>query len=538
MYKEAETRSFSDWLVGMNLSRLYTLYMQNNGMKGAFSIGRVQTPTLYLIYQRNKEIENFISKPFFELYSNFSHENGNYKGKYKKRFDTLDELMEFVDNNALNEQGIIKEVVTEENKQYAPKLFSLSDLQADMNKKFGYSASETLEIMQGLYEKKIVSYPRTDSNFIGTPEFNYLKDNLDKYLNIINETIEEPQLKEQKRYVDSAKVEEHYAIIPTKSIADTNKLSEKEKKIYKAILYRTVSIFEKPYTYDETTILTDVNDVEFKTTGKIEKEIGWKRIIKDNKDEKDTPLPDVEKGNTVESKIEHKEGKTTPPKHYTEGTLLTAMKNVGRDLEDEEHKEILKESEGIGTEATRANVIDTLKYQKYISIKGKNILVTDKGKTLCDTLAGNEITNADLTAEWEKYLKRVRTGELSQEAFLGSITRFIEHLIAKAPELFKGSNIKERVQKIESDNALATCPSCEHNIIDKGKFYGCSNYPTCKYTLSKDFRNKKLTKTNIKQLLKDKETVVKGIKSKSGNRYNAKVKLNNKNFLDFVEFIN
>jgi len=541
LYKEAETRSFADWLVGMNLSRLYTLYMQRNGMKGAFSIGRVQTPTLYLIYQRNKEIENFVSKPFFELYSNFSNDKGNYQGKFAKRFDSLAALDSFVEEHRLNEQGTVKDVTTKEKKKYSPKLYSLSDLQSEMNKKHGYGASETLKIMQGLYEKKIVSYPRTDTNYIGTPEFNYLKANLNKYLELVNETIEEPQLEEKKRYVNSSKVEEHYAIIPTKTTADIGKLNNKEKNIYEAILYRTIAIFEKTYVYDETKILTDVNSIEFKTTGKVEKEIGWKKILKnnkDNKDNKDTPLPNVEKGNIVESKSEHKEGKTTPPKYYTEGTLLTAMKNVGRDLEDEEHQEILKESEGIGTEATRANVIDTLKYQKYIAFKGKNILVTDKGNTLCSTLEGNEITNAQLTADWEKHLEEVREGKLTQEAFLGSINRFIKHLIEQAPYLFKDSTVQEQAKKIQEENEIAKCPTCENSLVDKGKFYGCTNYPNCKYTLSKKFRKKKLTKKNIKKLLDKEETIVTKIKAKSGNKYNAKVKLNDKNYIDFVEFVN
>ncbi len=545
MYKEAETRAFSDWLVGMNLSRLYTLYMQKNGMKGSFSIGRVQTPTLYLIYQRNKEIEEFVSKPFFELYSNFTHEKGKYKGKYAERFNSLEDLKAFEEENKLdNAKGIIKEVTTEEKRSYAPKLFSLSDLQSEMNKRFNYGASETLNIMQTLYEKKIVSYPRTDTNYIGTPEFEYLKNNLAEYLSLINKDIPDPQLNENKRYVNGKKVEEHYAIIPTKTIPKLDSLNEKERNVYEAILYRTLAIFETPYIYDETTILTEVNKVEFKTTGKIEKELGWKRIIKDEKENRkdeadlDTPLPNVLKDDEVVSDTEIKEGKTTPPKYYTEGTLITAMKNIGRNLDNEEDQDILKEIEGIGTEATRANVIDTLKYQKYITNKGKNILVTEKGKTLCSTLKDNEITNAELTAEWEKYLKKIREGQGTQERFLESITRFINHLIDTAPKTFKDSDIEDHVKKIEDENTVAPCPACDKNLVDKGKFYGCTGYPDCKFTLSKEFRNKKINKKEIKELLENKETIITNLKSKNGNKYNAKVKLNDKNYIEFVEFAN
>lgn len=535
MYKEAETRSFADWLVGMNLSRLYTIYMQKNGMKGAFSIGRVQTPTLQLIYKRNKEIENFISKPFFELYSNFSHDNGNYQGKYAKRFDSLAALNSFIEEYKLNEEGTIQEVTTEEKKKYAPKLYSLSDLQSDMNSKYSYGASETLKILQNLYEKKIVSYPRTDTNYIGTPEFNYLKDNLKNYLSLVNEEIDDPQLKENKRYVNGKKVEEHYAIIPTRSIPDLSKLSDKEYNIYQAILYRTLAIFEKPYIYDETTIVTNVNSIEFKTTGKIEKDQGYKRLLKDTKESKDIPLPNLIEGDVVSSSPEHKEGKTTPPKYYTEGTLITAMKNVGRDLESEEDQDILKQIEGIGTEATRANVIDTLKHQKYIKLKGKNIIVTEKGSILCETLEGNEITNAELTAEWEKHLKRIRENKLTQEAFLGSIVRFIKHLIEQAPYLFKDSNIREQVKKIEESNEVAICPKCNGSIVDKGKFYGCSGYKEgCKFTLPKKWSNKTIPKSNIKQLAeKGITTEIKGFKSKKGNKFNAKLKMED-NKLTFV----
>lgn len=539
MYKEAESRSFADWLVGMNLSRLYTIYMQNNGMKGAFSIGRVQTPTLYLIHQRNKEIENFISKPFYEMYSEFANEKGNYKGKYAGRFDSIEEINKFIDKNNLNESnGIIEEINTEEKKTYAPKLFSLSDLQSEMNKKFNYGASETLKTMQSLYEKKIVSYPRTDCNYIGSPEFKYLKENLNSYLNLVNENIENPELNEDKRYVNGKKVQEHYAIIPTRTIPKLENLSEKERNIYNSILYRTISIFEKPYIYDETNIITKVNEIEFKTTGKTEKEKGWKKLFKEEEKEAEINLPSLLKGDNVRSDIEVKEGKTTPPKHYTEGTLITAMKNVGRSLDDKENQEILKEIEGIGTEATRANVIDTLKNQEYIITKGKNILVTEKGKTLCETIKETEITNAELTADWEKYLKKIRNEEGTQKAFIESITRFIEHLITTAPATFKSSDIEKQVSKIEEESKIGICPSCNKNIIDKGKFYGCSGYPDCKFTLSKDFRSKKLTKKNIKDLLEEKNTIITNLKSKNGNKYSAKVSLNKNGYIEFLEFVN
>lgn len=537
-YKEAETRQIADWLVGMNLSRLYTLYMQKNGMKGVFSIGRVQTPTLYLIYQRNKEIAEFVSKPFYELYGRFSHKKGVYQGKYAGRFDSEFDLEAFKEKQEISDSapGQITSVKTEEKKQYAPKLFSLSDLQATANKRFHYSASETLKIVQGLYEKKLVSYPRTDTNYISRPEFDYLKNALPSYLNLVNETIAEPQLKENKRYVDGANVQEHYAIIPTRTLPNLAALSQKERNMYALILYRTLSMFEKPYIYDETTIETTVHAVLFKTTGKVEKVMGWRKFYKNEKEMKKTTeenqtLPTVREGDAVASHFYTKEGKTQPPKYYTEGTLITAMKNVGRDAEDEENKAILRETEGIGTEATRANVIETLKKQDYITLQKNNVLVTPKGETLCEVIQNDEIANASMTAKWEKYLKKIRNQEGTQEAFLSSITNFIHHLIQKVPDTFENSAIKKHTEKGEANTVMGVCPQCCKNVLDKGKFFGCAGYREgCTFTLPKKWSEKTLTKKNVKDLLSKQETsLIKGFKSKKGTPFNAKLKLvNNK----------
>ena len=542
-YKEAETRQIADWLVGMNLSRLYTLYMQKNGMKGVFSIGRVQTPTLYLIYQRNKEIAAFVSKPFYELYGRFSHEKGVYQGKYAERFDSVADLETFKEKHTLSDSapGQITSVKTEEKKQYAPKFFSLSDLQATANNRFHYGASETLKIVQGLYEKKLVSYPRTDTNYIGRPEFDYLINALPSYLSLVNETIDEPQLKENKRYVNGAKVQEHYAIIPTRTLPQLANLSQKERNVYELILYRTLSMFEKPYVYDETTIETTVHTVLFKTIGKVEKVIGWRKFYKNEKEAKKTKeenqaLPSVNEGETVVSHFYAKEGKTQPLKYYTEGTLITAMKNVGRDAEDEENKVILRETEGIGTEATRASVIETLKKQDYISLHKNNILVTPKGETLCEVIQHDEIANAAMTAKWEKYLKKIRNHEGTQEAFLSSITHFINHLIQKVPDTFENSAIKKYAEKSEADTVIGVCPQCKKNVLDKGKFFGCTGYREgCTFTLPKKWSGKTLTKKNIKDLLSKQETsLIKGFKSKKGTSFNAKLKLiDNKLVFDF-----
>src|SRR5699024_7357915 len=467
-----QTRQIADWLVGMNLSRLYTLYMQNNGLSGVFSIGRVQTPTLFMIYQRNQEIENFVSKPFYELYGTFYTEKGEYEGKYSGRFDTEDELNDFLRENNIDSisklnRAKVKNVDVKEKRQQAPRLFSLSDLQATANKRFKYSASKTLSVAQSLYDKKVLSYPRTDTNYIGSPEFNYLKDNLNSYLDLANVEIKTPQLEENNRFVNGKKVQEHYAIIPTKTLPELEKLTKDEKNIYLLVLLRTLAIFETPYIYEETKIETLINDVLFKTTGKVEIDKGWKRLYKND-------------------------GKKQPAKYDKQGTIITEMKNVGRSVEDEENKEILNESEGIGTEATRANILDTLKRQEYITIKSNNIYVTEKGKTLCEVVKEDEISDVNMTAQWERYLKKIKNNQGTQEAFLGSIERFIEHLIEKVPKTFSNSNIKEHAQAIQEEKIVGTCPECGESIVDKGKFYGCTgfNENDCKFSLPKKWSKK------------------------------------------------
>lgn len=540
-FVEAETRQIADWLVGMNLTRLYTLQMQNHGMDGVFSIGRVQTPTLFLIYQRQQEIENFVKKPFFELYAHFNHQQGNYTGKYKQRFNTEEELDEFKNQNQLNNdmQGLITDVTKEEKQTFAPKLFSLSDLQSEANKKLNLGASETLKIAQSLYEKKYTSYPRSDSNYIGSPEFNYLKGNLDNYLSLVGLEIAEPQLEENKRYVNSAKVAEHYAIIPTKTIPNLEKLTENERKIYQLILLRTLAIFEKPYRYEETTILTNTNDIEFKTTGKVEIDKGFKRLIKDDKDNKDKAevLPAVAKSDMVTSNFETKQGETKPPKPYTEGTLLTAMKNVGRSMEEENDQDILKETEGIGTEATRASIIENIKAKGYVKLEKKYLKVTEKGITLCEVIKEDPIANASMTAKWEKYLNKIKERQGTQEAFIDSIERFIEHTIENVPNNFDNSNIQQHAKQIQSDKVIGICPKCGGNVTDKGKFYGCSNYKTkdCKFSLPKKWSGKTIPKSNVQQLLeKGITSEIKGFKSKKGKAFNAKLKIeNNKITFDF-----
>lgn len=547
MYHEAKTRQLADWLVGINMSQLFSLSLQNKGMKTSLSVGRVQSPLVYMIYQRQKEIDNFISKPFYELTGTFEHKNGIYKGKAQLKEDNKETIISLLEKNNITDMkssnAIIKDVSKEIKKQKSPKLHSLSSLQTKANKNWKYSPSMVLKVVQSLYEKRVLTYPRTDSNYITDNEFEYLSNNIKEYQKLYNVSFE-ANTTPKKRFVNNKKVEEHYAIIPTKQIPnqDTlNNLSSEEKNIFNEVLATTLSMFHNDYKYEETKITTDVNNIKFFTKGKIEVEKGWKSLFfnEKNEDNKKTSLnntlPNVFVDDNVLSVLNIEEGHTTPPKPYTEGGLINLMKTAGKMVEDAEEVEILKEVEGIGTEATRSGIIDTIKRNNYIEVKKNIVYPTSKAELLCESIKGSLLSSPSMTAKWESYLAKIGNGKGSQETFLKNIEKFIRTTINEAEKQVE--TLRGKINKENEKHKVATCPSCKNSIEDKGKFYGCSNYPNCKFTLSKDFRKKKLTKKNIEELLAGKETIVTNLKSKKGSKYNAKVSLNDKNYIDFLEFV-
>ena len=535
-YEEARSRQIGDWLVGMNASPLYSLLLQKQGIKETFSVGRVQTPTLYLIYQRQQEIENFKSEPFYELYASISTPEGQFKAKYKERFKDKNKLQELINQNdlSLQKQGTIASLNKELKETQSPQLHSLSSLQSTANKKWKYSPARVLEIMQKLYEKKLLTYPRTDCNHITEAEFAYLRDQLDSYKEIVGIDFKIDSLKPKKRYVDGSKVTEHYAIIPTKTIPSAKKLeqlSTEERNIHQEITRTTIAMFAPTYKHEETNVTVDIKTVLFKATGKIEKEIGWKVLFEnDSKNEKKekTLLPPLTKGQEVHAKIEQKEGKTKPPSYYTEGELIPMMITAGKFVDDQDSKEILKEKEGIGTEATRANVIETLKDRQYIQIKNNKAYVTPKGKILCDSVEGNLLSKAEMTAQWEIFLKQIGKGEKSGEVFLGNIKKFVQKLINDAPEALASDQIASAIEDSKTADNIASCPICKEGYFqDKGKLYGCSNYSNgCKALLPKKWSGKTITVSNVKTLLSKGETKqLKGFKKKDKKgTFDAKLK--------------
>ena len=354
LYYSAKCRSEADWLVGMNASRAYTI--RYNVL---LSIGRVQTPTLSILVQRQKEIDNFIPKDYWEVRANFGDFYGTWidlENNETKIFDEekADNLVKLIEGK----KGRIKEISEEEKNQAPPLLYDLTELQRDGNKNFGFSASKTLSIAQSLYEqKKMITYPRTDSRYLSSDMIPTIKSTLKKmnipiYSKFIKSIIEKDKLPITKRIVDDSKVTDHHAIIPADTVPKLEKLSEDEKKIYGLIVKRFFAVFYPRYEYTITKIITEVEKENFITKGKTIRQLGWMIFYKNDsikKKDEDLELPLVKKDAEVIVKAAEKEKKqTSPPKPYTEATLLSAMENAGRFVEDEELKEQLKES-GLGT---------------------------------------------------------------------------------------------------------------------------------------------------------------------------------------------
>ncbi|WP_142318760.1 type IA DNA topoisomerase [Bacillus cereus] len=550
MFEEAQARQLSDWIVGMNASRLYTLLLRQKGVQGVYSVGRCQTPALCLINKRQQEIKNFKPTPFFELEAQFTSPNGVYLGRYKERFANKGDLMSLLQQHSLSEkssqQGMIKSVEVKPKQKEAPKLFSLSSIQALANKKYKYSPADVLKGIQELYEAKLVTYPRTDCNYITEGEFEYLKNNLNGYQSIIGVNFQPHSLTANKRYVDNKKVQEHYAIVLTKNVPSKEtiaKLTDKQRNLYVEVLKSVLSMFHSPYKYEETVITSDLNGLLFTTKGKAEKSLGWKelyvtdKIEEEDDQEKVSILPVVKQGEFVQGLVKSKEGVTTPPKPYTEGQLITMMKTCGSSVEDEESKDILKEVEGLGTEATRAGIIETLKNQGYIEVKRNKVNVTPKGEILCQSVQGTLLAKPEMTAKWEGYLRKIGKKQGSKDVFVSQTSKFAKDLIEGATKSIAGLKIDNKIQEMKSKDTVGKCPKCGKDVVNRKTFYGCSGYKDgCKFSIPGEYLTKNISEPNAKKLLEGKKTgLIKKMKGKSGIEFDGYLKLSQSGRLE-LEF--
>ncbi len=530
LYHEAMARSYADWLIGMNASRAYTLLIQSK-TKGAgrdvYSVGRVQTPTLALVVKREKDILEFVSKPFFEVMAIFQVNEMVYEGIYTKeknetRFDQRKDA-EAIRDVCLGEKAIVEKVETEKKSVPPPALHSLSTLQALANKRFKFSPKKTLEITQALYEKSFVTYPRTDSSHVSSEEAAAFPDILKKlaslppYEKLAAETTRSVLL--DKRYVDEKKVSDHYAIIPTEKVPSFHALSSDEQKIYDIIARSLIAAHYDPAVFAHSSIQTNVKDHKFLTSGKLLLKPGWRPVLFETEKE-DVLLPDVKKGQQgVAEDVKVTEGKTSPPKRYTEGELITAMKNAGNSIEDKELGQILKSVSGLGEESTRSNIIERLKQLDYMKIEQHRVVPTVKAFTLMEAVEKTLLASPELTGRWEQRLKEIGQGAAPANVFIEQTKRLAGKIVQDAVQHSADWNFAAPVKSAApaANQPLGTCPKCGSSVIDKKKFYGCAAYQTakCDFTLAKKMLGKTISAANVKKLLaKGTTNVIKGFKGK------------------------
>ncbi len=522
------SRAIGDWLLGMNATRLYTV--KHGGYKQVLSIGRVQTPTLAMVVDRFKEIENFKPQPYWELQTLyretlFSYEEGRFLNK---------EDGELLANKVKESDFEIVSVDKKNGNEFAPKLFDLTGLQVYCNTKFGFSADETLKIAQSLYEQKVVTYPRVDTTFLPNDIYPKVPGILQKLTHYaaLTQPILEKKIKKSPKVFNDKKVTDHHAIIPT---GIESNLPFNQQQVYDIIVKRFIAVFYDDCLVANTTVIGKAADVMFKTTGKEILKKGFRVVfdasspLSTNAKEKEADiLPSFIVGERGPHEPSFLEKETKPPNQFTEATLLRAMETAGKQVDDEDLRELMKEN-GIGRPSTRANIIETLFKRQYIVRNKKQVLPTPTGIQLIDTIQNELIKSAELTGSWEKQLKDIEKGTFTAGAFIKNMKRMVEALVTEVrsetrhANISHAGNIQKEAVKVEQKKAAGilaeACPKCKKGNLIKGKSaYGCSEYKAgCDFLLPYVFADKKITENQYMRLLEKGSTVnIKGFKTEAG----------------------
>jgi DNA topoisomerase-3 len=529
LYAAGSARAIGDWLLGMNATRLFTKKFGQG--KVVLSIGRVQTPTLALIVQRQKEIDAFVSEEYWELKTIYRETEFTATIDRMRSAEKANKGLAYL----LQHDFEITSFEKKEAKEGNPRLFDLTSLQVEANKKYGYSAEDTLKHIQNLYEKKFVTYPRVDTTYLSEdlhPKIEGIMRELTYYAQYTASILEKP-IPKSKTVFDDKKVTDHHAIIPTGVLP--NHIGQDEKRIYDLIVRRFIAAFYPECKVSNTTVLGKVGQVEFKATGKQILEPGWRAVYANDASAKkeaadeEKVMPNFEVGEIGPHEPRVHQGKTTPPKAYTEATLLRAMETAGRQVEDEEMRELLKDN-GIGRPSTRANIIETLFKRRYIEKKKKNIFATQTGMDLIDTIQNELLKSAELTGNWERKLRLIEKGEYEMETFKQELIQMVVDLtqevksnrtraitIAEEVIVEKEEKVKKEPKPKEPKEEILietlTCPKCKQHLLKKGKTaYGCANFQACGFKIPFEFLGKKLTDKNVFDLLsKGKTTKIKGL---------------------------
>ena len=545
LYAAGSARAIGDWLLGINATRLFTVKFGKG--KSTYSIGRVQTPTLAMMVQRHKEIEAFNIEEYWELKTVYRDTEFLCQIDRLTSEEKAKKGLSYLEQHPFE----ITSFEQKEGKEGNPRLFDLTALQVEANRKFGFSADDTLKLIQNLYEKKITTYPRVDTTYLSEdihPKVPGILNGM-KYYSRFTEPLLSKPIPKSKTVFDDKKVTDHHAIIPTGVVPSG--ISPAEQQIYDLVARRFIAVFYPECKVSNTTVLGKVDKLEFKATGKQIIELGWREIYEDQKEktvkskekEEEKLMPVFVQGETGPHKPMIHQGKTSPPKPYTEATLLRAMETAGKNVEDEELRELMKD-QGIGRPSTRANIIETLFRRKYVERVRKNIMPTATGIALIDTIQNELLKSAELTGDWERKLRLIEKGEYELEVFKGELIQMVRDLteevifntnhraiqiaeIQQAQTQVKPKAPRKPKEKIVLEEI--NCPKCKTSKLMKGKAaLGCSNFKECGFKVPFELMGKKLTDNQLAELIqKGKTTTIKGLKNANGEELSGKFILNN-----------
>lgn len=504
LYNAGKSRAIGDWVLGFNATRLYTLRYGNG--KQVLSIGRVQTPTLAMIVNRQKEIEGFKPSPYWVLQTQYKNTLFNAEAG---KFSSIEKAKEQLSLIADAEFEILSNE-TKEGKESPLRLFDLTSLQVSCNNRFNLSADETLKTIQSLYEKKLTSYPRVDTTFLPNdvyPRIEGILKGLTVYSSITSPLIGKP-IRKSKKVFNDKKVTDHHAIIPTGQNPSSG-LTYNEKMVFDLIAKRFIAAFYTDCTVSNTTVKGIANTVPFRTSGKQILDLGWRIVYsKDvSSDTDDDIMPPFVQGEKGMHKPTLEEKSTKAPSWYTEASLLRAMETAGKQVDDEEMRDLMKEN-GIGRPSTRAAVIETLFRRKYIVKQKKKLVATPMGVQLIDTIQNELLKSPKLTGQWEKKLRDIEQGNYDYKVFLKEMESLVSTVVKDVKNRQSVSRFSEADTKLQKKVAAPSCPKCKTGKMLKGKTaYGCSEYKSgCLFLVHFEQFNKKLSEKQIFQIIEKKKT--------------------------------
>jgi DNA topoisomerase-3 len=530
----ARSRSEADWLVGMNATRAASIRLRA-AFDGAVSLGRVQTPTLALVVRRELEIRAFVPEPYWLVEARFAASGERlYSGRYLGGKRIPEAEAKTIVAETAGQPGTITKLEQKEEREAPQLLYDLTSLQRHANTLFGFSARRTLAAAQKLYEEhKAITYPRTNSRFLTSDMIGEIKPtaaHVGRHERYAQGAAYVTRLEKLPlgRVVNDKRVEDHHAIIPTRSDHDLTKMGPDESRIYDLVAKRFLAIFHPDAVYERTRVETTVVEHVFRTSGRVLVKAGWKGVYGEEAqkpgDEDDSGgdqlLPRLEQGEGVDTRsVESLRKETQPPRRFTEASLLGAMETAGKDIQDADLREAMKDS-GIGTPATRASIIERLIQVGYLEREGRALHATEKGVQVISLLGEHPLTSPELTGSWEHRLALIEQGEDTRPAFMSDIVKFTTDTVAELDKL-KGV-------RIERAN-LGPCPICGRDVIENRKGYSCwsKDDPGCGFVIWKKKANKILPVSVVKELMETRKTAkaVSGFRGRSGRNFSAKLAL-------------